>query len=89
MPVRETLQSLMEGVEPNADARSEAQLWLARAEVFLDWVAQHPHLFEINCEAARLLSMYRGVPVHAVDADYRGVAPKPKPHDPVASPPQS
>lgn len=74
MSVRETLEKSI-GTPSGND---EARLWLARAEVFLDWVAQHPHLFEINCEAARLLAMYRGADVQAVHVDYRGVAPRPK-----------
>lgn len=67
------------------ETQDEARLWLARTEVFLDWVAQHPHLFEINCEAARLLSMYRGGDITAVDVDYRGVGPKAKREAPKAA----
>jgi len=76
VPVRDTLKKLVDGL---GDAeRTDAQLWLARTEVFLDWVAQHPHLFELNCEAARLLSMYQGTTVHSAPVDYRGVIAKPK-----------
>lgn len=41
-------------------SREEAQRWLARVETLLDWMARHPGMAEVRCEAGRLLSDYRG-----------------------------
>jgi hypothetical protein len=65
MHVRETLRTALEllardGAAP--EAIDEARVWLARTEIFLDWVAKHPRLVEVNCEAAYLVTRYRGNP---------------------------
>lgn len=70
MAVRNTLQ---ETLTDDSAAAEEARRWLARAEVFLEWVAKHPHLHQVNCEAAGLLSAYRGQNEPLIDVDYRGL----------------
>lgn len=66
MSVQETLETALNCLggerpshRPDAEALEEARAWLARTEVLLDWIAQHPKLVEINCEAARLVNWYR------------------------------
>lgn len=67
MPVRDVLQAALDCLSRNkkangidADALDDARAWLARNEIFLDWITKHPKLVEINCEAAHLLIRYRG-----------------------------
>jgi len=76
--VRDTLERAMESVALEGAEAGEAERWLARAEVLLDWIAKHPRLVEINCEAAHLLSLYRGASVEPLAVDYRGVGPRVK-----------
>jgi hypothetical protein len=42
------------------DPLAAARAWLAHAEVFLAWVADHPELVGIHFDARRLLSELRG-----------------------------
>lgn len=66
MSVRHTLDQALELLArqghngEHRDAIEEARRWLARNEVFLDWVVQHPRLVEIHCEGRRLVASYRG-----------------------------
>jgi hypothetical protein len=45
------------GKRRDADAQ-ETRAWMKRNEAFLEWVARHPKLVEINAEAAHLLTRY-------------------------------
>ncbi len=60
MSVQRTLERALEAGELATPAVDDARAWLARTEVFLDWIARHPKLVEINAEAAHLLTRYRG-----------------------------
>lgn len=60
MPVQRTLERALDAAEIDAVTRDDARVWLARTEIFLDWIARHPKLVEINTEAAHLLTRYRG-----------------------------
>ena len=42
------------------DPLAAAGAWLAHAEAFLSWVADHPNLVGIHSDARRLLSELRG-----------------------------
>lgn len=80
MSVRNTLEKMAAGPSVDAAAAQEVRHWLARTEVFLDWVARHPRLVEINNEAAHLLAALRGADsVPPVDVDYRGIGNRPRP----------
>ncbi len=78
MSVRERLERAIEAGVSDADEARDLRRWLARTEVFLDWIAKHPRLVEINCEAAHLLSAYRAESLDPIKVDYRGVGPRPK-----------
>ena len=58
MAVQRTLFSALGAKGSKAEA-DEARAWLQRTESFLEWVARHPKLVEINAEAAHLLVRYR------------------------------
>lgn len=73
MAVRDCLARALDNLQDSGADVEEARRWLARTEILLDWIAKHPKLVEINCEAAMLLMRYRGEPVSAVEVDYRGV----------------
>jgi hypothetical protein len=67
MPVRDVLQAALDCLSRSSQVESidagaldDARTWLARNEIFLDWITRHPKLVEINCEAAHLLIRYRG-----------------------------
>jgi len=67
MSIQETLQRALECLSQlreqqpgDPEALAEARAWLARTETLLDWIAKHPKMHEINCEAAGLLFRYRG-----------------------------
>lgn len=80
MSVRNALEKILADSSVEAAAAQEIRHWLARTEVFLDWVARHPRLVEINNEAAHLLTALRGADsVPPVDVDYRGVGNRPRP----------
>lgn len=80
MSVRNTLEKMVAGSSVEAAEAQDARHWLARTEVFLDWVARHPRLVEVNNEAAHLLAALRGADsVPPVDVDYRGVGNRPRP----------
>lgn len=57
--IREVLDEALRRLR-DRQAAEEAQLWLQRVEVLLDWIVAHPKLVEIRHEAARLLSDLRG-----------------------------
>jgi hypothetical protein len=59
MTVKSTLNAALQ-TQVDRTAVQEAELWLARVETLLDWIARHPKLVEIRFEAGRLLSDYRG-----------------------------
>lgn len=59
MSVDRTLQDALKQV-PDPRAAEEAQLWIRRVEVLLEWILLHPKLVEVRHEAARLLSDLRG-----------------------------
>lgn len=77
MSVRDSLFKALDQMRDGGADVEEARHWLARTEVLLDWISKHPKLVEINCEAAHLLSRYRGEAVSAVEVDYRGVGARP------------
>lgn len=78
MSVRSNLDQALKKLGRSADVE-EAQRWLARTEILLEWISQHPKLVEINCEAAMLLGQLRGEAVSAIDVDYRGIGNRDKP----------
>ncbi|GIW43302.1 MAG: hypothetical protein KatS3mg077_0584 [Candidatus Binatia bacterium] len=59
MSVERTLQEALQSL-PDREAAEEAQLWVCRVEVLLEWILQHPKLVEVRHEAARLLTDLRG-----------------------------
>ncbi len=59
MSVDRTLKDALQSVS-DPQAREEAQLWVRRVEVLLEWILQHPKLIEVRHEAARLLTDLRG-----------------------------
>lgn len=79
MSVKSTIErSLASQAAGQAAEIDEARRWLARTEVFLEWIAKNPRLVEVHCEAAHLASLLQGDEVHAVDVDYRGIGLRPK-----------
>jgi hypothetical protein len=60
MPVARTLSAALAATTADKDEVAEARIWLKRTESFLDWVARHPKLVEVNAEAAHLLMRLRG-----------------------------
>jgi hypothetical protein len=71
--VRDVLFKALDPMRGKGVDVDDARHWLERTEVLLEWISKHPKLVEINCEAAHLLSRYRGEAVSAIDVDYRGV----------------
>lgn len=60
MSVQRTLLAALDAAATDPDAAADARIWLKRTESFLDWVARHPKLVEVNAEAAHLLLRLRG-----------------------------
>lgn len=59
MSVNRTFKDALQCL-PDRQAAEEAELWLRRVEVLLEWILQHPKLVEVRHEAARLLTDLRG-----------------------------
>ncbi|GBD26351.1 hypothetical protein HRbin30_01683 [bacterium HR30] len=59
MSVDRTFKEALESVA-DRQAAEEAELWVRRVEVLLEWILQHPKLIEVRHEAARLLTDLRG-----------------------------
>ena len=61
MMVRQVLDQALEtppsGETESADV-AEARAWLARVEALLGWVAGHPQMVQVNCEARTLLDRF-------------------------------
>ncbi|GIW42557.1 MAG: hypothetical protein KatS3mg076_3134 [Candidatus Binatia bacterium] len=49
-----------------------AERWVKRVTILLEWIAQHPHLVEIQNEASALLQLYRGEAVPEKAAEEAG-----------------
>jgi len=78
--VRSTLDQALSDTRSAPPAELDAaRAWVARTEILLEWISQHPKLVEINCEAAQLLGQLRSEAVSAIDVDYRGIAKREKP----------
>lgn len=60
MSVARTVLAALDAAAADAADAAEARIWLRRTESFLDWVARHPKLVEVNAEAAHLLTRLRG-----------------------------
>lgn len=73
MSVRNSLEVMIAAANQDDPRTAEVRRWLARTEALLDWVAKHPKLVEVNCEAGHLLAEYRGEQGRAADVDYRGI----------------
>lgn len=59
MSVDRTFKEALASVA-DRQAAEEAELWVRRVEVLLEWILQHPKLIEVRHEAARLLTDLRG-----------------------------